>query len=201
MSTAYHILTAALVTEGLLVLISFIFAGLFEVSVGWHSSWLLLVIGVVAAFPLLFLNNLVWRWSQSRPNSVFARFSRTVIVPLCKQVNPALALALAALSGFGEELFFRGVLNAIAINHLGLAAAAVMTSITFAYVHFVGLVRTFGGMLPIYTAVGFYFWILHFWTQSLFAVTVTHATYNFCAILWVRLTERETAKVSLARLN
>jgi membrane protease YdiL (CAAX protease family) len=62
-------------------------------------------------------------------------------------------------------------------------------------VHFVGLVRTFGGMLPLYTAVGLYFWALHYWTQSLFAVTVTHATYNLCAILWVRLTSG-TAKAA-----
>jgi membrane protease YdiL (CAAX protease family) len=195
MSTTYHILTAAIVTEGLLVIISFIFAGLFEISVSWHSSWFLLALGILAAFPLLFLNNLLWRWSQSRPDSVFARFSNTVIVPLCKQVSPTLAVALAAMSGFGEELFFRGVLNAIAIRHLGLVAAALLTSIVFAYVHFVGLVRTFGGMLPLYTAVGLYFWALHYWTQSLFAVTVTHATYNLCAILWVRLTSG-TAKAA-----
>jgi membrane protease YdiL (CAAX protease family) len=188
MSTTYHILTAAVVTEGLLVIIAFIFAGLFEVSVHWHQSWLLCAVGVVAALPLLFLNNLLWRWSVSHPESVFARFSRTVIIPLCKQVTPGLAAALAVMSGFGEELFFRGVLNAIVTEHLGLVTAAVLTSVLFAYVHFVGLVKTFGGMLPVYTAVGLYFWALHYWTQSLFAVTVTHATYNFCAIVWVRLT-------------
>ncbi len=197
MSTTLHILTAAIVTEGLLVIISFIFAGLFEVSVSWHSSWFLLVLGILAAFPLLFLNNLLWRWSQSHPDSVFARFSSTVIVPLCKQVSPPLAVALAAMSGFGEELFFRGVLNSIAIHHLGLAAAAGLTSVVFAYVHFVGLVKTFGGMLPIYTAVGLYFWALHYWTQSLFAVTVTHATYNLCAILWVRFTNGKAKAATL----
>lgn len=197
MSTTYHILTAAIVTEGLLVIISFIFAGLFEVSVSWHCSWVLLALGVLAAFPLLFLNNLLWRWSESHPESVFARFSNTVIVPLCKQVSPPLAVALAAMSGFGEELFFRGVLNLIAIRYLGLAIAAMLTSVVFAYVHFVGLVRTFGGMLPIYTAVGLYFWVLHYWTQSLFAVTVTHATYNLCAILWVRFTNAKAKATTL----
>jgi membrane protease YdiL (CAAX protease family) len=201
MSTTYHILTAAIVTEGLLVIVSFIFAALFEISLSWHCSWFFLVVGILAAFPLLFLNNLLWRWSQSRPDSVFARFSRTVIVPLCKQVSPPLAVALAAMSGFGEELFFRGVLNAVAIRHAGLLAAALVTSVVFAYVHFVGLVKTFGGMLPIYTAVGLYFWALHFWTQSLFAVTVTHAIYNLCAILWVRFTNSRTKTVTLPSLN
>jgi hypothetical protein len=188
MSSTYHILTAAIVTEGLLVIISFIFAGLFEVSVRWDHSWPLLGVGIASAMPLLIFNNLLWRWSRSRPDSVFARFSRMVIVPLCKQVTPMTALALAVMSGFGEELFFRGVLNEIVTSNLGLIAAALITSVIFAYVHFVGLVKTFGGMLPIYVAVGLYVWALHHWTQSLFAVTVTHATYNFCAIIWVRIT-------------
>jgi membrane protease YdiL (CAAX protease family) len=202
MSTSFHILSAAVVTEGLLIIVAFIFAGLFGVTVQWRASWVLLALGMSASLPLLFTNHLLWRWSRKHPASVYARFSETIIVPLCRQITPLVAVLLAAMSGFGEELFFRGVFNLILAKNLGLVAAAVLTSVIFAYVHFVGLVKTYGGMLPLYSAVGLYFWLLHYCTESLFTVVVTHATYNLCAIIWVRATNtRSTAPSNLTRTN
>lgn len=202
MSTSFHILSAAVVTEGLLIIISFIFAGLFDVTIHWRASWALLALGISSAIPLLVVNHLLWRWSRNHPTSVYARFSETVIVPLCRQITPLVAVLLAAMSGFGEELFFRGVFNSIIATNLGLLPAAALTSIVFAYVHFVGLVKKFGGLLPLYSAVGLCFWLLHYWTDSLFTVTITHATYNLCAIIWVRSTNgRAAAPAALTRTN
>lgn len=186
MSPSLTIFAAALATEGLLIIVAYIVAGLFSAWPFWNASLTNLAIGVLLALPLLLMNHLIWKATLSRPHSVYARFSRLVVVPLCKQVSPPLALFLALASGFGEEIFFRGVGNVLAVEHLGLAGAALVTSVLFAYVHFIGNVSRFGGMIPLYTAVGLYLWGATFYTNSLFVAFVTHATYNFLAILWVR---------------
>jgi membrane protease YdiL (CAAX protease family) len=188
MNGATTIFAAALATEGLLVIVSYILTGLFTLHLAWNSSLANLVLGVCCALPLLVGNHLLWRWSLTAPDSVYARFSKQVVVPLCKQVRPPLALLLAVLSGFGEELLFRGALNQIAIANLGWQAAAFLTSLVFAYVHFIGNEKRFGGMIPLYTAVGLYLWGINHLTGSLFCAFVTHAAYNFLAIVWIRRT-------------
>ena len=188
MNGATTIFAAALASEGLLVIVSYIISGLFGLEVAWNSSLSTALLGVSFALPLLIGNHFLWRWSLTAPNSVYARFSRQVVVPLCKQVSPPLACMLGLMSGFGEEIFFRGALNQLAINHLGVYAAAALTSVLFAYVHFIGNEKRFGGMIPLYTFVGLYLWAINHCTGSLFCAFVTHAAYNFFAILWIRRT-------------
>lgn len=186
MKPSLTIFAAALATEGLLIIVSYIFAGLLEAWPHWNASLPNLVLGSALALPLLIMNHVLWRLTRSRPDSVYARFSRQIVVPLCKQVSPPLALFLALASGFGEEIFFRGVANVIASEYLGLLGAALVTSVLFAYVHFIGNVSRFGGMIPLYSLVGLYLWFAVFLTDSLFVAFATHAAYNFLAILWVR---------------
>jgi membrane protease YdiL (CAAX protease family) len=186
MRASFAIIAAAAATEGLLVIVSYIFAGLLEVWPNWNASLTQCALGVALAVPLLIMNELLWRFSLTRPGSVYARFSREVVVPLCKQLTPGLALLVALASGFGEELFFRGVLNQVAIANLGPTAAALITSSLFAYVHFIGNVKRFAGMLPLYSAVGLYLWFVEHYSGSLCAVFVTHAAYNFVTIVRIR---------------
>jgi membrane protease YdiL (CAAX protease family) len=186
MTPSLTIFAAALATEGLLIIVAYIFAGLFSAWPFWNASFTNLIIGVLLALPLLVMNHLIWKATLSHPDSVYARFSRQIVVPLCKQVSPPLALFLALASGFGEEIFFRGVANIIAIEHAGPLGAALATSVVFAYVHFIGNVSRFGGMIPLYTVVGLYIWCAWLLTNSLFVAFILHASYNFLAILWVR---------------
>jgi len=182
------ILTAAIVTEGLLVGVSLGIGALCGIPIQCESSWEAVLIGAAMAFPLLALNHILWRRSLAHPTSVYARFSREVIVPLCQQVTVPMALLIAILSGFAEELLFRGVLNSLIERHAGALMAALVTSTLFAAVHFVGLFKRFGGMIPLYTAVGLYLWLLHRELHSLIAVMVTHGVYNFAAIVLIRFT-------------
>jgi membrane protease YdiL (CAAX protease family) len=186
MASTQTILATAIITEGILLIVSYIVAGLFEAHLVWGVSGETTLIGVGAALPLLFGNDLLWRWSSKHPYSVYARFSREVIVPLCRNVSVSVACVLALLSGFCEEIFFRGVLNQAITLRLGLVSAAILSSFLFAYIHFIGQVRRFGGMLPLYTAIGVYLWCINALTGSLWSVALTHVVYNFVAIVWIR---------------
>jgi membrane protease YdiL (CAAX protease family) len=90
---------------------------------------------------------------------------------------------LAILSGFGEELFFRGVFNGLLSSTVGLLPAALLSSFLFAYVHFIGQVKRFGGLLPLYTLVGLYLWLIHLYHGSLLMVMITHGVYNFVVMV------------------
>jgi hypothetical protein len=197
-SSPTTIFIAALITEGLLIIVSYVVSGLMDVPVIWGADPLLVVLGALAAFPLLWMNHFAWRWAEKRPDSLYARFSREIVVPLCKQVKPPLALVLGVLSGFGEELFFRGVLNSLVTDELGAVVSAISTSVLFAYVHFIGQERRFGGMIPLYSAVGLYIWTLVTLTGSLTAAMVCHGLYNFLAIVSIR---KEVSKAAPSRLG
>lgn len=180
------ILLVAILSEAILVLVAYVLAYLFALDIVWNPSVRAIALGIAAAFPLLLGNHLLWRWTQSNPNTVYARFSREVVVPLCRRVTPSQALWIGILSGLGEEALFRGSLNLLMTRWGGLWLALVTSSIAFAWVHFIGSFKRYGGMIPLYSAVGGVLWLVWFLTDSLAAAAATHATYNFIAILSIR---------------
>jgi membrane protease YdiL (CAAX protease family) len=180
------VLIAAIVSEGLLVLLSVVVSALFSVSIAWNTSLHLLTLGAALAVPPLCLNEVLWRISLRHPASVFSRFSREIIVPLCRQISIPTALVVAVLSGACEEMFFRGALNLATTQYLGPIGACAVTSVLFAAIHFVGNFRRFGGMIPLYTVMGAYMWGAVYVTDSLFCAAVLHAVYNLLAILRIK---------------
>lgn len=186
MSTRRAIIAAAFVTEAVLVAVSLAISVLYGGAIQIGPSVEAALIGAFAAFPLLVLNHLLWRRSLQRPASLLAKFSREVIIPLCRELPPGWALVVALLSGGCEELLFRGALNSVCLDLMGQAPAALITSVLFAYVHFIGSMRRYGGLVPLYTAVGLYLWAVCACSGSLFAAMAAHATYNFLAILLIR---------------
>lgn len=180
------ILTLAIVSEVLLIVVSYILAWMCDLDISWDPSVLALLVGTSAAAPLLIGNHLLWRWTLRHPSSVYGRFSREIIVPLCKRVSPQHALLIGIFSGIGEEVLFRGAINLLLIRWAGLFVALCVSSFAFAWVHFIGNTKRYGGMIPLYTGVGAALWGVWFWTDSLAAAAATHATYNFLAIIWIR---------------
>ena len=157
-----------------------------SLDIAWNPSWRSIVIGATAALPLLIGNHLLWRWTERNPDSVYARFSREIVVPLCRRVTPVQAFWIGILSGIGEEALFRGSINLAVIRTGGLWIALVVSSVTFACIHFIGSFKRYGGMIPLYSAVGGVLWIVWFLTDSLAAAAATHASYNFIAIMAIR---------------
>lgn len=176
------ILALAVISEGLLVLLAYATAWITKTPIVWNLSWGVLLVGALCAVPLLVGNHLLWMWTQRHPGSIYARFSREVVRPLCTMVSTKEAFYIGVLSGIGEEVFFRGALSSLIEHHAGSAAALVVSSFLFAYVHFIGNIRRFGRMIPLYTGVGAILWGIYQLTESLAAAATTHATYNFLAI-------------------
>jgi membrane protease YdiL (CAAX protease family) len=180
------ILVAALISEGLLVILSLLIQLVFTVKVTWNLSGSALLAGVLLSIPPLAVNHVLWRWADRTPASIYHRFSREVVVPLCRQATPGIALAIAILSGLCEEWFFRGALNSLVVGLMGPLAGCLLTSILFAAVHFIGSFKRYGRMIPLYTVMGIYLWLAHRITNSLSAVAVLHGVYNLLVILVVR---------------
>ncbi len=180
------VLVVAIVSEAILLLVAYVMAYYFGLDLSWNPSLQALVLGVAAAFPLLIGNHLLWQWTQSNPNSVYTRFSREVVVPLCRRVSTFDALCIGILSGIGEEALFRGSLNLLLSRWGGFWFALFVSSVAFAWVHFIGSFKRYGGMIPLYSAVGGVLWLVWFQTDSLAAAAATHATYNFIAIVSIR---------------
>ncbi len=190
MSQHRSILVAAFVSEAVLALLAFGIFKITSLSVSLQASPSDVALGAASAIPLLILNHVLWRMSAKRPDGVFARFSREVVVPVCRSIAPLSAAVVALLSGFAEELLFRGAISLVLQEAAGMAVAAVVSSVLFAYVHFIGNLKRFGGMLPLYTFVGLYLWGVAQLTGSLAAAMVAHAAYNFLAILLIRALAR-----------
>jgi membrane protease YdiL (CAAX protease family) len=180
------ILLVAIISEVILVVLAYTIAFGLSLDIAWNPSFRSIIIGATAALPLLIGNHLLWRWTERNPDSIYARFSREVVVPLCQRVTPVQAFWIGILSGIGEEALFRGSINLAVIRTGGLWIALVVSSVTFACIHFIGSFKRYGGMIPLYSAVGGVLWLVWFLTDSLAAAAATHATYNFIAIIAIR---------------
>lgn len=181
------ILLAALASEGLLLILATGIVWILNLEISWNPSGEATLLGVgLAALPLV-LNSYLWMRTRRYSDSVYARFSKEVIVPLCRQISIPTACSVALLSGWCEEYFFRGALSSAIAHYLGPGVACLVSSLLFAAVHFIGNFRRFGNMIPLYTLMGSYIWIVYYLSNSLFCAAVLHGTYNFAAIVQVKL--------------
>lgn len=180
------IIHVALISEGILLIIAITLAFLADLSIKWNFTWQTITLGCLATLPPLIINSLLWSYTTRNTDTVYARFSREIIVPLCRKITLPEALTVAVLAGVCEEILFRGALNQLIMNWSGPAVACIITSTTFATMHFIGHFKRYGGMIPLYTAMGVYLWFAHYLTDSLAAVAILHGVYNFIVMLSVR---------------
>jgi membrane protease YdiL (CAAX protease family) len=181
-----RILIAAVVSEGILVFLAVLMQLIFNVRVHWNPGLQELGLGLTLVLPPLIGNHFLWKYAERATSSVFNRFSREIILPLCRQITWPIAVVVAILSGICEEWFFRGALNSVMLNALGKVPSCMITSVLFALVHFIGSFKRYGGMVPLYTVMGIYLWYVHNRTDSLAAVALLHGVYNFTVIMLVR---------------
>jgi membrane protease YdiL (CAAX protease family) len=85
---------------------------------------------------------------------------------------------LAAVAGFSEEVLFRGVLLPALSRELSSAGGLLASSVLFGLVHFAS--RTYALVAGI---MGLYLGILFLLTGSLLVPIVSHALYDYAALL------------------
>ena len=93
---------------------------------------------------------------------------------------------VAALAGFGEELFFRGLLQLGLSNVLHVWLAILITSLIFGLAHIVTLTYCLLAFL-----ISLYLGFLFVHTGNLVVPIAVHALYDFCVFLFILWTPKK----------
>ena len=156
-------------------------------ELGWSAAaWLL---GVLATLPLvlvlLLLDRVNWPWRQE-----LERLMEQALVPWFRDM-PTWGVLLVALSaGVGEELLFRGVIQAGLDGVFGGLTALVVASLVFGLVH--ALSRAY---FLIATLAGAYLGLLYLLTDNLLVPMLVHFLYDWFALhYYLRRFPRHPAK-------
>jgi membrane protease YdiL (CAAX protease family) len=144
---------------------------------------LALLWGVVATVPPLMGMLLINRLSL-RPFQEIREFVDEHVLPLFQPLSLFELGAISFAAGFGEELLFRGLLQAGIAERvdgpLGIVVALAVASVLFGVCHW--LTPTYAVLA---TLAGAYFGVLFLLTGNLLAPLVAHALYDFLALVYL----------------
>ncbi|MBL9122326.1 MAG: CPBP family intramembrane metalloprotease [Planctomycetaceae bacterium] len=141
--------------------------------------------GVAGTLPMLAALVIITRWPQGPWRSLVELIDELLVPMLRGWSFGEMALA-AALAGFGEEMLFRGVLQEVLQRVLvdwGLPVpwlAILAAGFLFGLAHAISL-----AYVVFATLVGIYLGWLYVWTGDLTAPIVTHALYDFVALVYL----------------
>jgi membrane protease YdiL (CAAX protease family) len=141
--------------------------------------------GTAGALPL----GLALWWMLTTANASLRRLTALVEEELGALLAPLSSLELgilAAIAGFSEEVLFRGVLLPALARELSTVGGLLASSVLFGLVHFAS--RTYALLAGI---MGCYLGILFLLSGSLVAPIVSHALYDFAALLVVARRARQ----------
>lgn len=129
--------------------------------------------------PLLL--GLAWMLAaRSGPANRLVSFVVEQLGPLLAARSAAELALLAALAGLSEEFLFRGVVQVGLARVLPDLGALLATSVLFGLVHFAS--RAYAIVAGV---MGLYLGALFLMQGSLLAPTITHALYDFVALVYV----------------
>lgn len=173
-----HPLIQAVLFEALLIPLALGIAWLIGLR-PWDELLLsveIVLLAVLATLPLLLLFNrrLLHRfaWARNLEDTV-----RRLLMPLFRDSGPAGIALVAALAGLGEELLFRGVLQAGLSEWLGPAGGLLLASLLFGLAHCIT-----PAYLVLATLMGLYMGLLYQWSGNLLLPVLVHALYDWIAI-------------------
>jgi membrane protease YdiL (CAAX protease family) len=138
-----------------------------------------LMAGVLGTVPLLAALALT-RFADSGPLGRLNRVVNHLLVPLFRRCTLAQLALVSLLAGVGEELLFRGVFQPVLSDWLGVPGGLAVTSVLFGVAH---LVTPTYAVLT--TLVGVYLGSLWLLTGDLAAPIITHALYDFAALVYL----------------
>lgn len=102
---------------------------------------------------------------------------RRFVAVLFRRTRPGAVVLVSALAGIGEELLFRGVIQAGLVAWLTPASGIVIASLLFGLAHAVSF-----SYLVLATLMGLYLGLLYHWTGNLLVPILVHALYDWVAI-------------------
>jgi len=167
--------------------------GLVAVGLGWllghppmmsiHWTRPAVAWGVLATVPLVVL---LWVCVRLpfRPFRELLRFVEEHLVPWMRNCRLAEMALIAALAGLGEEMLFRGVIQAALADWLGGPAgpwiACVLVALLFGLAHW--LTTTYAILASL---IGLYLGGLWIATDNLLVPVAAHALYDFVALVYL----------------
>ena len=137
-------------------------------------------LGLLIPLPLIALNIVLFCSPLNKLRGLKAsnRFINEVVRPFVNDLDIPAAIIISAAAGIGEELFFRGLLQ----TEFGL----ILSSLLFSLLHFGFAAKEFKFMAFLYFAIGLYFGWLLIIINSLWALSVAHAVYDFIIIIYMK---------------
>jgi uncharacterized protein len=142
-------------------------------------------LGLLASMPL-FLIFLWLRRSSWTPLREIRRFLETSVRPLIGRWSIAQMAVISVLAGWGEEWFFRGLVQGELTVWTGPGPALALASVLFGLSHAVNRAYAVAAGL-----VGAYLGALWILSGSLLTPIIAHAAYDFGALFWFLRMDRE----------
>jgi membrane protease YdiL (CAAX protease family) len=102
------------------------------------------------------------------------------LVPMLRGWSLGEMALAAAMAGLGEEMLFRGVLQDVIARELTPLLAIVVAGVLFGLAHAISLAYAIFA-----TLVGLYLGWLFVWSGDLAVPIVTHAVYDFVALVYL----------------
>ncbi len=183
-----HFVRWAALAEGAIGVVAGVLAKWLKVPVGegWRLDVASFATGLAATAPLLATMWLTLRW----PLGPFRRLKALVddsIVPLFRAGRLVDFAVISLLAGAGEELLFRGVVERGLAPLVGVWPACLLAAVLFGLCHALN-----AGYFMLATAIGLYLSWLERATGNLAVPMITHAIYDFAALVYlVRLRRPE----------
>ena len=172
--------SVACLLELALLVLSLVWGWLFHRSALLDLHWSLnaALIGVVAAIPpfLFFLWTLN---SHFQICSNHRHLFETVLRPLFGIWSILQLLVISLIAGISEEAFFRGAIQGSLSDRAGVIPALVLASAAFGACHRLTWIYAIIAAL-----IGLYSGLLWIWTGNLITPMITHAAYDFVALVY-----------------
>jgi uncharacterized protein len=108
-----------------------------------------------------------------------------LVAPLFGKCGILQLAMISIVAGIGEELLFRGVVQPLLIDWLGMITGLVAASVIFGLMH--AITPTYALLA---TAVGAYLGWLTLFTGGVIAPMVAHALYDFVALIFLTRPQR-----------
>lgn len=136
------------------------------------------LLGCAGAIPMF----IAFRWTLRSPSphlALIRRFLEHVVRPIFGSWSILQLVVISVLAGICEEALFRGLIQARLTPVIGAAGALVAASVAFGLAHPINRPYVIAA-----TATGLYLGGLFLMTGNLLAPIVTHAVYDFLALIY-----------------
>lgn len=165
-------------------------AGVLAIVVGWLFSqqpigelrWTsrAILLGIVGTLPMLVMFGVVYGLRSYGPFREIDAIFRNLMMPVLAPCSAVDLILISALAGVGEELLFRGVVQALFVHWIGPLAGLLAASVLFGFAHMVT-----PAYAVITTLAGIYLGWLYMATGNLAPVIIAHGLYDAIALIYV----------------